>query len=292
MHYTIVITSLNGAEVLPVCLDALYKTKWDDFDVILVDNGSTDNTSEVVKKGWPEVKIIRSERNLGFAGGNNLGIKAARGDWIILLNDDTETAPDWLNALNEAAAKYPNAGILGCKLLYPGGEIIQHAGGFIEPNGLTGHFGYEEKDQGQYDDVRSCDYITGAAMAISRKTIETVGILDPGYFPIYFEEIDYCTRAKKASFDVLYIPDARIIHHESRTTNKYSPGFLYKYHKNRLRYLFKNKSFKGLLKAFRHETSWLIRHRPRDTYAALVKSWIHILPRIPGILLHREKKYQ
>jgi len=286
-HYTVVIVSLNGEKALPLCLNALYRTRWDSFDVILVDNGSTDRTSEIVQTRWDRVKIIRSDRNLGFAGGNNLGIKAAKGEWIVLLNDDTEVDPGWLEALDRASRDHPAAGILGCKLLYPGGKIIQHAGGILEPNGLTRHFGYGEEDQGQYDRIRECDYVTGAAFAVSRKALEQTGLLDARFFPIYFEEIDYCERAKNKGFQVLYIPDAVVIHHESRTTDRYSPGFLYKYHKNRLRFLIKNRSFPGLARALWYEAGWLLKNKPRDVFLPLLKSWLYILPRIPFLLLRR-----
>ena len=286
IHFSVIITSLNGEKALPPCLDALFATKWESFDVIVVDNGSTDRTSELVRSR-PDIKLIRSSKNLGFAGGNNLGLKEARGDWVILLNDDTEVYPDWLAALNKAANEHPEAGILGCKLLYPGGEVIQHAGGRLEPNGLSKHIGYLEEDRGQYDEITTCDYVTGAAMAISRKTIDKIGPLDKGFFPIYFEEIDYCVQARKAGLEVLYVPAARVIHHESRTTERYSPGFLYKYHKNRLRFLFKNKTPCQLLGALKYEFLWLIRNKPKDTYFPLLKSWLYIIPRIPFLMVKK-----
>jgi GT2 family glycosyltransferase len=287
IHFSIIIVSLNGEKVLPTCMKALYKTDWDNFEVILVDNGSEDRTSGVVREGWKDVKIIRAPRNFGFAGGNNLGIKEAKGDWIVLLNDDTEVKPGWLKAFNSCSEKYPEAGILGCKLLYPGGNIIQHAGGIIEANGLTKHIGYEEEDKGQFDEIKDYPYVTGAAFAISRKVIEKSGVLDKNFFPIYFEEIDYCARVIRDGFRVLYVPEAVVIHHESRTTGKFSPGFLYKYHRNRYRFLLKNRSIIGLLKALKHEIKWLVQNKPKDSYIPLIKSCLYILPRIPFILIAR-----
>ena len=122
---------------------------------------------------------------------------------------------------------------MGCKLLYPDSDIIQHAGGVIEPNALTKHLGYMEKDRGQCDQVLKCDYVTGAAFAIRRDVIEQIGMLDEKYFPILLEENDFCMRTKRAGFEIYYIPQSVVIHHESMTTEKLSPGFLYKYHKNR-----------------------------------------------------------
>ncbi|MBN1901342.1 glycosyltransferase family 2 protein [Candidatus Sumerlaeota bacterium] len=287
IFFSIVIVSLNGEKVLPVCLDAVFRTKWEDFEVILVDNGSTDNTAKIAQERYPLVKLIQAPRNLGFAGGNNLGIREARGEFVILLNDDTEVNPLWLEALSKFARKNTDAGILGCKLLYPDGKTIQHAGGWIEPNGLTHHKGYGEEDKGQFDKEEECEYVTGAAFAIKRQVIQKIGLLDSGYFPIYFEEIDYCVRAKKAGFNILYVPDAVVIHHESRTTDRYSPGFLFKYHKNRLRFLFRNKSLGELFKAAKHEVKWLIQNKPRDTYRPLFKAWLVVLPRAPVLLFRR-----
>ncbi len=285
--FSIIIVSLNGEKVLPKCINAIYKTDHNDYEVILVDNGSKDNTSEIVRNLQKDVKIIRSEINLGFAGGNNLGIKAAKGNWIILLNDDTEVHPNWLKALEEASAGFPEAGILGCKLLYPDGKTIQHAGGWVEPNGLTHHFGYEEQDKGQYDEIKECEYVTGAAFAVNRKLLNKIGVLDAKYFPIYFEEIDYCFRAKKAGFQVLYIPKSVVVHHESRTTTKFSSGFLFKYHKNRLRFLLKNKSFFQLIKSAKHEIKWLVKNRPKDVYIPLLKSYLAISLQIPSIFFSK-----
>jgi GT2 family glycosyltransferase len=285
--FSVVITSLNGEKALPPCLSALFKTRWKDFEVILVDNGSTDGTSEMVRQGWGAVKIIRAEKNLGFAGGNNLGMRAAKGDWIVLLNDDTEVHPGWLQALDEVAALHKDAGILGCKLLYPDGKTIQHAGGWIEPNGLTHHKGYGEEDKGQYNELKECEYVTGAAFAMKREAIQKIGLLDEKFFPIYFEEIDFCTRAVKEGYKIYYVPRAVVIHHESRTTGKFSPGFLFKYNKNRWRYLFKNKSFPELLRAARHELKWLVKNRPKDIFIPLIKSYAAVLPQLPGIFWGR-----
>jgi GT2 family glycosyltransferase len=287
IFFSIVIVSLNGEKVLPVCLDAVYKTRWEDFEVILVDNGSIDHTAKIVRENWPRVKLIQAPRNLGFAGGNNLGIKEAKGDFVILLNDDTQVDPFWLEALYQSAERYGDAGILGCKLLYPDRKTIQHAGGWLEPNGLTHHRGYGEEDKGQYNTEKECQYVTGAAFVIKREVIQNLGLLDSGFFPIYFEEIDYCIRAKMAGFKILYVPDAVVIHHESRTTDRYSPGFLFKYHKNRFRFLFKNKSFMELLRAARHEIKWLIHNKPRDVYLPLFKAWLVTLPRLPLLIFRR-----
>lgn len=271
-----------------MCLAALDATQWDDLEVIVVDNGSTDGTSETTRRCAPDAIMIRSERNLGFAGGNNLGLVRATGDVLVLLNDDCEVRADWLTEWMAAADALPDWGVLGCKLLYPGGKTIQHAGGVIEPNALTKHLGYMEPDDGRFDELRRCDYVTGAAFAIKREVMEKIGLLDPEYFPIYFEENDYCARAARAGFGVYYVPRAVVIHHESMTTKKLSFGFLCKYHRNRLRFMIKNFSAEELRRAMRQEAKWLIGHRPWDVALPLLRAYGHCLLRAPR--LYRARK--
>ncbi len=270
---SVIIASLNGEKVLPLCLSALAKTDYATFETIVVDNGSKDRTSEIVRERFPDVRLLRAPRNLGFAGGNNLGLKVATGNLLILLNDDTEVMPDWLRALETALHRHPRAGILGCKLLYTDGKTIQHAGGIIEPNGLTHHVGAGEIDSGKYDTERQYPYVTGAAFGITREVYNRLGGLDEGYFPIYFEEIDYCHNARRLGYECLYVPSAVVYHYESRTTKSWSSGFLYKYHKNRLRFLLKNYSASELLLALRSELKWLLKARPINQLLPLIRAY-------------------
>jgi GT2 family glycosyltransferase len=273
MLVSIVIVSLNGEKRLRGCLRSVFASRWAELEVIVVDNGSTDGTSEVVREGFPEAMLLRTERNRGFAGGNNVGLKRARGEWIILLNDDTEVEPGWIEALMEAARAYPKAGILGCKLLYPDRKTIQHCGGIVQANALTNHIGYGEEDRGQYDRIAEVSYVTGAAIAIRRDVIERIGYLDAGYFPIYFEEIDYCWRARRAGYACLFVPGAVVYHHESLTTKRLSSGFHYKYNKNRIRFVLKNYDRGELMNALRAEVKWLVRHRPYDLLLPLARAY-------------------
>jgi GT2 family glycosyltransferase len=271
---SVIIVSLNGEERMPACLRAVYQSDWPNLEVIVVDNGSADRTSEVTKREAPQAMVIRAERNLGFAGGNNLGLERAQGELLVLLNDDCEPYPGWLKALAQAADELPDWGVLGCKLLYPGDEkIIQHAGGLVEANALSKHVGYGERDEGQHNGRTRCAYVTGAAFAIRRETLERVGLLDAGFFPIYYEELDFCYRAARAGYGSYYVPDAEVIHHESMTTKRLSFGFLCKYHRNRLRFIIRNFDRGQLRRAMRRECSWLIRHRPWGDFAPLLLAY-------------------
>ncbi len=266
MLISIVIVSLNGESRIGACLESLRRCSWPEREIIVVDNGSSDGTSALVARDYPEARLLRAPRNLGFAGGNNLGAAHARGQWIVLLNDDTECEPDWLDALVSASRRLPRAGILGCLLLYPDRRTIQHAGGVVHANGLTDHldWGRAPGEENLPREPRACDYVTGAAMAIRRDVWERVGPLDPGYFPIYFEENELCWRAREAGWEVWMIPQSRVIHYESQTQKAWSRRFLARYHRNRLRFVLRNFRGRRLLAAMKAEWRWLSRHRPYD----------------------------
>lgn len=263
---SVIVCSLNGEKVLPTCLRSLAESTGVDFETIVVDNGSTDATPELVRRDFPHVRLLQTGRNLGFAGGNNVGIQAARGELFVLLNDDTETPSDCLARLAAAFDRDPAIGAVGCKLLYPDRATIQHAGGVLNPNATTLHKGYGEDDNGQWDAGREVNYLTGAALALRRTALKQVGLLDPGFFPIYFEEVDLQTRMRRAGWKLWYEGAAWLIHFESQTQGVASKRFYLRYNKNRIRYLALN-GFGEFSKwtALRWELAWwgdvIRRHR-------------------------------
>jgi len=287
MKISVVIVTLNGARRIAACLDRLRATRWPDLEVIVVDNGSTDGVARIVRERYPEVRLLRLPRNFGFAAGNNYGAIHARGEWIALLNDDTEAEPGWLEALMDFARRHPRAGALGCLLLYPDGRTIQHGGGVTHPHGLTDHldWGRAALPGGAGDAAaappapapRQCDYVTGAAMLIRREVWEAAGPLDPGYFPIYFEENELCHRAREAGWEVWVVPEARVIHHESQTQRAWSRRFLVRYHRNRIRFLLKTRAPRDWPGALKAEIRWLARHRPYNQIAALALAYAQAL---------------
>lgn len=285
---SVIICSLNGAERLPACLDSLEKSTYPHREVIVVDNGSADETG-TISRGYLGVKVLRAERNLGFAGGNNLGIAVAKGDIFLLLNDDTIVDPGWLEPIVEASLTLPDWGVLGSLLIYPDGETVQHAGAYIERNGLTKHYGYRAPLPNGDMPVTRVPYVTGAAFAINRHVIGLLGPLDARYFPIYFEETDLCFRAAEIGFACYLVPQSRVIHLESRTTECYSPGFLRKYHRNRWRFIIKNFPRRDLLRAVKAEIRWLFDHHPSDQYLPLISAAFANFVRLPRTLLDRKR---
>jgi len=296
-RFSVIVVSLNGATRLPACLAAL-RASLGQFaspgavEVIVVDNGSADATSAVVREGFPEVIVVRVPKNLGFAGGNNVGLAKATGEICILLNDDTYPHLGWLDELDAAARSLPGWGALGCLLLYPRDRTVQHAGGLIEPNGLTKHIGWGEPEAAwNTRDPFEADYVSGAAMAIAREALEAIGPLDAAYFPIYFEETDYCVKLRAAGFGVWMVPRSVVLHDESQVTGLRSLGFYQKYQTNRLRFLLKTRTRAGLGQAARAEWTWLWGHHPWDQLRPLAYAWACNLLRAPATYLARRRYF-
>jgi len=190
--------------------------------VILVDNASHDGTAEVVREKFPSVKIISNAENLRFAGGNNVGIEYAikhGADYILLLNNDTEVASDFLGELVNAAESSKNIGMVGPKIYYYYDQNrIWFAGGKIEFwKGWISHIGIREIDHGQYNSTRDVGYLTGCCLLIKREVIEKIGKLDERFF-IYGEDADWCVRASRAGYKLVYVPSSVIWHKVSSSS--------------------------------------------------------------------------
>jgi GT2 family glycosyltransferase len=191
------------------------------IETIVVDNGSTDGSDGEIERRFPAVELIRAGENLGFAGGNNVGIRAAleRGaDWVLLINNDAIAGEGLAGALARAAAARPDAGLLACKI-YLEGDVLQYAGAsFNAALGYSGRLeGYGRRDDGRWEELRDVGRADGAAMAASRAAIERVGLLDEELFA-YVEDVDWSLRMRAAGFAVVFVPDAKVWHAGSAST--------------------------------------------------------------------------
>lgn len=237
---SVIVLVWNGERFLDACLSALLSQAYAPFEVIVVDNASTDASLTVVQKYASRVRVIRNRYNLGFAAGNNVGIKVADGDVVVLLNQDTVVQSGWLQAIAETFSD-ASVGIVGCKGLYPDGRGLQHAGGIVDSaTAFTRHIGWGEADTGQYDLPREPDYVTGSAFAIHRRVLQRLAGLEEQFYPAFFEEIDYCYRARRLGFRVIYQPRAALYHYE--TTSLPADGLQrgLAYHNNRVRFLMRH----------------------------------------------------
>lgn len=254
----VIILNWNGRPYLEACLTALAAQTRPAASITLVDNGSTDDSLAFVRAHFPGVAIRENGGNLGFAAGNNVALRHLTAGAAVLLNPDVILDPGCLAALAGALAADPTIGLTGGKLWYPGGEIIQHAGGFItRPQALPGHYGIGERDMGQYDAARDVEYLIGAAVAIRREVFDRVGLMDEGFF-LFFEDVDLCARARQAGFRVVYTPAATGIHVESATAVRGSFAYWQRFHTGRWRYLLKQFPVETILdETLPAEAAWL-----------------------------------
>jgi GT2 family glycosyltransferase len=241
---SVILLNYNGAPDTIDCIESLHRSSFKDFEVVVVDNASSDDSVDLLKARCPDVTLLVNNRNLGFAGGNNVGIRYAlkRGsEFVLLLNNDTTADPDALQTLLKTMGENSAAGIIGGKIYYSDRpNVIWFAGGYFNANsGFGDHYGKSEEDRGQYDKVRECDFITGCCMLIRRDVCQKIGFLDESYF-LYYEDADFCTRARRAGYSVLYQPAAVIYHKISRATSWDSPAYIYFNLRNKLFYLQRN----------------------------------------------------
>lgn len=223
---SIIIPHWNGREHLDVCLTSLRNQTFTDFEVILVDNASTDGSQEFVRRQFPEVQLIELAENRGFTGACNVGYAAALGDYIILLNNDTETDPGWLAALVDGFERYPAAGSLASKmLLFDKRDHFHTAGDYYRVDGRPGNRGVWQQDCGQYDREEQVFSACGGAAAYRRIVIEETGFLDDDFF-FSGEDVDLGWRIHLAGKEVWYIPSA-VVYHKLKATGGSVTGSYY-----------------------------------------------------------------
>ncbi|MEL7588106.1 MAG: glycosyltransferase family 2 protein [Prolixibacteraceae bacterium] len=212
------------------------------YELIVIDNASGSNEAERLKERYPWVITIRSETNLGFAGGNNIGIRASRGRFILLLNNDTIIKDDTLRFVTERLDSDAHIGAVSPKIKYAfPPEDIQYAGytRFTPITLRNQTIGHGEQDRGQYDLPVSMPYLHGAAMMLKREVIEKVGMMPEIYF-LYYEEMDWCSKIRRGGFSLYYEPKCTIYHKESQSTGQASPLRTFFITRNRLLYAYRN----------------------------------------------------
>ncbi|MFN3404744.1 MAG: glycosyltransferase family 2 protein [Cytophagaceae bacterium] len=242
---SVITINYNGVKYTCDLLSSLKKITYPNYEIIVVDNNSKEDPGEIEIQ-HPDVKLIRSKENLGFAGGNNVGMMVARGKYFLLLNNDTEVDPDFMHPLVEKLETDPMAGAASSKLIYYNSDnIIQYAGSSrINPfTGRNKTLGNKEKDNGQYDGCCTTCYAHGAAMMIPRKVVEKIGLMAEQYF-LYYEELDFCERINAAGYNIWYVGKSVVYHKESMSVGKESP--LKAFYMTRNRLIFMRRNFKGI----------------------------------------------
>ena len=243
---SIIIVNWNGVEDTIECLDSLINVNYNNYGIILVDNNSSGDDVKVLEERYKNYidKIIRNDENLGFSGGNNVGIEYAlqnNADVVLLLNNDTIVEPDFLSKLVEEGNSNKNAGIITPLInYYSNKNIVWFAGGHISKIRSTGiPYGIDQQEK-DYLYNRFCTFASGCCMYIKKEVIEKIGILDENYF-LYLEDSDFSFRAYNAGFQILFVGSSRIYHKVSATTSKiHSLLILYYSIRNRLYFAKKN----------------------------------------------------
>ncbi|MBI5620958.1 glycosyltransferase family 2 protein [Candidatus Gottesmanbacteria bacterium] len=267
-NIAVIIVNWNGKKDTLECLASLRQVKSQSFGKaqddpersrmgqkskvksIIVDNGSTDGSVPVIRKRFPEVEIVETGKNLGFTGGNNVGIRralAGGADYLWLLNNDTTVHPATLSALI-AAFQDTRVGIAGSKIYFtPGyefhkkrygkaelGKVIWYAGGLIDwGNMYASHRGVDEVDSGQYDRMEETPFVTGCSMMVRKEVFDKIGFLDEKFFA-YLEDLDFCLRAKQVGYTLLYEPQSKLWHKNAGSSSVGSGLHQYYMTRNRL----------------------------------------------------------
>ncbi|MBW7957118.1 MAG: glycosyltransferase family 2 protein [Deltaproteobacteria bacterium] len=269
----LIILNWNGKKDTIECLESVGKLSYPNFETIVVDNGSSDGSVEAIKEKFPGLRLIETGENLGFAEGNNVGIRYALkngAEYVFLLNNDTTIEPDALGHLVDFAEKDEKVGIVGPKILFysePG--RIWFAGGIVDFDKGSSHRGGGRPDDGKFDEAVETDYITGCAFLIKAGVISEVGLMSPDYF-LLFEETDWCLRARRAGYRIFYVPGARV-YHKCSTSFSFgksrakraarAPSWIYYYARNNLllikRHLSGIARLKAYLKCLKRNLRWL-----------------------------------
>jgi GT2 family glycosyltransferase len=223
----VIVLNWNGWRDTVRCLASLRANSYPNVHVVVIDNGSTDGSPEhlvpLLQASWGE--LVQAGRNLGFTGGANLGLRLAleRGaDYAFLLNNDAMVAPDCITALVEAAERRPEAGFIGPKIVWAAEpHRIWSAGMSVVWHHATIESHHKAADDGRFDDCRLVQGLSGCALLVKRAALERVGLLDERYF-VYYEDLDWCLRARQAGFRCLYVGAARASHVGSATSNRYT----------------------------------------------------------------------
>ncbi len=270
------------------CLDAVEALDYQPRETVVVDNSGELSQRDIAAFHSGPLTLLSAPYNLGYAGGNNLGIRRAldRGcDYVWLLNDDARVAPETLSALMAAARGEPRAGFLG-PIVYmrEAPDRVLSAGGTLDGEGRTAHRGLGASGSAAPRAVEDVDYLSGCALLVSRPAIDAVGLLDEDFFA-YHEDVDWCVRGRSAGFRVLLVPDARVWHPDTQLRDEFSPHVTYYVTRNRL--LFARKQRVGIatqvrmlggigrtLTSWSLRPKWRCRRSQRDAMARAVRDFL------------------
>ena len=290
---SIVIPHWNNVDVLSECLESISATDFDNFEIIVVDNASSDNSVSWVSANYPNVKLIENDKNYGYAGGCNIGAEAASGDYLIFLNNDTVQEKDWISNLIKTINSDDKIAAVQPKILnYYDRNVFDYAGGsgghmdiYCFPFARGRIFSFQENDEGQYNNKEKCFWSSGTCFMVRRELFQKSGGFDESFFA-HMEEIDLCWRLYAMGFEVWVEPDSVVYHKNALTLPMYSHKKYYLNHRNSLLMLLGNYSIKNI---FLIGIPRLILEKIACFYSILMLDWRHftaILRSLFWIIFH------
>jgi GT2 family glycosyltransferase len=208
---SVIVPSFNGAHLLPACLDSLFGQSYPRLEVIVADGASTDATQDVLSQRYPTARLLQLRRNRGFAGNVNAGLRAARGEVLLLLNNDAQAEPEWVETCVGALLEDPACGAVASKVLYADRRTINSAGDIFGRDGAPRQRGNGALDGAPWDAPQAVFGASGGAAAYRRSMLADVGLLDEAFF-MYLEDVDLAFRAQLRGWTCLYQPKARVFH--------------------------------------------------------------------------------
>ena len=244
---SVVVPSWNGRKQLDEVLESLDAQRYRDFETIVIDNGSDDDSLDYLAEAWPEVRVVALERNRGFAAAVNVGIARGETEYVALVNNDVELEPHWLAIVVEALSRNPGAGSVACKLLdWSHRNVLDGAGDLVGWDGYAIRRGKGERDRGQYDSSTRVLSACAAAALYRRTALEDVGPFDESFFA-YIEDVDWGLRAQLAGWDCIYEPSAVAYHVGGVSSSRISGFELFQCHRNTVSMMVKNFPAWGLV---------------------------------------------
>lgn len=251
---SVITVNYNSPEVTCDLIESVLKASYKKVEIIVVDNASEVDPGSNLKQRYPQIKYLRSEKNLGFAGGNNLGIQASKGDFLFFLNNDVELTDGAIDSLLALFERFPRAGIASPKICYynakPGSEpdVIQYVGSTpVHPfTARNSTIGEGEADLGQYKKTMSTGYAHGTAVMVPRNVVEKVGPMPDNYF-LFYEVMDWCEKIKNAGFEVYVEPQAKVYHKESYTVDRFRALKIHYETRSLIQFMHRNQTWSNLV---------------------------------------------
>jgi len=293
LKVSVVVPNWNGMRFVGMCLDSLAKLDFEDYEVIVVDNGSADGSREMIEEQYPDVKLLKLPDNMGFAIACNEGIKASNAEYIVLLNNDIEVTPDWLRELYEGMERHPKCGMGTTKMMFlDQRDVFYNTGDLFHSWSAGGGRGQGEKDVGQYEKE---DYVFGACAGAGiyrREFFNQVGLFDEDFF-IFAEDVDLNMRGQLQGLKAVYLPKAKVYHIGTATVGLYSDRYVYLCKRNDIWVFIKNYSlkmyFKYLSSIWKHQFADIKYFTYRGQGQVLLKSKWDALKLLPQMLYRRNK---